>query len=195
MPGDYTVVLTANGKSYSQPLTVKMDPRVKTSEEGLTQQFGLSYRLYNELLTFAPVVEQAGEMRKQLKQIRSKLNQGALATAVDQADEKLQALLGGGGRRPGPGTEAPSLAGMRTRYLTLMRVFQEADVTPSTQAAAAVGELQQQMPPLLARWQAFTTQDLPALNAQLKRSNLPEVKVEAAVATRAAVSSQDKDEE
>jgi hypothetical protein len=194
MPGQYTVVLTVDGKSYSQLLTVKMDPRVKTSEEVLTLQFGLSYKLYNELLTLAPVVEQAGEMRKQLRQIRGKLSEGTLAAAVDQAEQKLQALVGGG-RRPGPGNEAPTLAGMRTRYLTLLNVFQEADVAPSTQATAGVAELQQQMPPLMARWQSFMTQDLPALNAQLKRSNQPEVKIDTTVASKAAASSQDKDEE
>jgi photosystem II stability/assembly factor-like uncharacterized protein len=195
MPGQYAVVLTANGKSYSQPLTVKMDPRVKTPESGLTQQFALSYELYTQLVSLAPTVEQAGDMRKQLKEIRAKLKEGTLAAAVDQADQKLQALLGGGGRRPGPGTEAPTLAGMRTRYAALFNVFQEADVAPSTQAAAGVKEIEQQLPPLLARWQAFKTQDLTALNAQLKRSNLPEVKIDAEVATKAAASSQDKDEE
>ena len=29
-PGTYTVKLTVNGKSYTQPITVKQDPRVKT---------------------------------------------------------------------------------------------------------------------------------------------------------------------
>ncbi|MGZ4879237.1 MAG: WD40/YVTN/BNR-like repeat-containing protein, partial [Candidatus Angelobacter sp.] len=46
MPGQYTVALTANGKTYSQPLTIKMDPRVKTSPAGLQQQFKLSNDLY-----------------------------------------------------------------------------------------------------------------------------------------------------
>src|SRR6185369_5435248 len=31
MPGTYTIKLTVNGQTYSQPLAVKMDPRVKTS--------------------------------------------------------------------------------------------------------------------------------------------------------------------
>jgi len=31
MPGNYTIRLTVNGKTMSQPLVVKMDPRVKTS--------------------------------------------------------------------------------------------------------------------------------------------------------------------
>ena len=32
VPGEYTVKLTANGKSRTQPLTIKLDPRVKTPQ-------------------------------------------------------------------------------------------------------------------------------------------------------------------
>ncbi|MGH8865911.1 MAG: WD40/YVTN/BNR-like repeat-containing protein, partial [Burkholderiales bacterium] len=46
LPGAYTVVLTVGGKSYEQPLTLMMDPRVKTSDGDLAQQFGLSKQLY-----------------------------------------------------------------------------------------------------------------------------------------------------
>jgi photosystem II stability/assembly factor-like uncharacterized protein len=195
MPGQYTVVLTADGKSYSQPLTVNMDPRVKTPVAGLAQQFALSQQLYNQLLTLAPAVEQANDVRKQLKDLQKKAQGDALA-AVNALDQKLQALVGGGGRRPGAGTEAPTLGGMRTRYLALFNVFQEADIAPTTQATAAVSEVEQQLPPLMARWQAIKSQDLATLNTQLKKASLPEVKVEAGLAsTRATVSSKDKDEE
>jgi hypothetical protein len=196
MPGEYTVVLTANGKTYSRPLTVKMDPRVKTPPAGLAQQFELSQQLYTQLFTLAPAVEQANDARRQLKAIRQKLNEGTLAAAVDQIDKKLQMLVGGGGRRPGAGTEQPSLAGMRTRYLALFNVFQDADVAPSTQAATGVKEISQQLPPLMARWEAIKSQDLPALNSQLKLSNLPEVKLLAIQEqAHATASSKDKDEE
>ena len=50
LPGTYTVKLTANGRSYTQPLTVRMDPRVKTGVLGLQQQFALSKRLYDALV-------------------------------------------------------------------------------------------------------------------------------------------------
>ena len=42
IPGQYTVRLTASGKSYTQPLTITMDPRVKTSAGDLQQQFALA---------------------------------------------------------------------------------------------------------------------------------------------------------
>ncbi|HLY15701.1 MAG TPA: hypothetical protein VKR61_00695 [Bryobacteraceae bacterium] len=42
LPGQYTVKLTVDGKSFSQPLTVKMDPRVKTLPADLKRQFDLA---------------------------------------------------------------------------------------------------------------------------------------------------------
>src|SRR6185369_5900963 len=37
LPGQYTVRLTVGGKAYTQPLTVKLDPRVTTPADGLAQ--------------------------------------------------------------------------------------------------------------------------------------------------------------
>jgi hypothetical protein len=187
------VVLTVNGKSYSQPLAIKMDPRVKTPLAGLQQQFKLSNELYTQLLTLSPAVEQAGAARKQLKDLESRASGEALA-AVKALDQKLQALAGGVARRPGAGTEPPSLGGLRTRFLTLLGVLQDADVTPSTQATAAVTELLGQLPPLLQRWGTVKSQDIPALNQQLRNAGLPELKLESAVRPpTAVVSSKDED--
>jgi photosystem II stability/assembly factor-like uncharacterized protein len=193
LPGQYTIVLTANGKSYSQPLTIKMDPRVKTSPAGLQQQFKLSNDLYTQLLTLSAAAEEAGALRKQLKDLQPKATGEALA-AVKALDQKLQALAGGATRRPGPGTEPPTLGGLKTKFLTLFGVFQEADVAPSTQAAAAVADLQNQLPPLMQQWNALKAKDIPALNKQLKDANLQELKLETAVLpARAAVSSKDEE--
>ncbi|MDP2958214.1 MAG: hypothetical protein Q8N53_17435 [Longimicrobiales bacterium] len=45
MPGTYTVRLTVDGVAHAQPLRVKMDPRVTTSEADLRLQFDLSVRI------------------------------------------------------------------------------------------------------------------------------------------------------
>ena len=50
MPGVYTLKLTANGTSLTQPLTVKMDPRVKSGPLALQQQFALAKRVYDALV-------------------------------------------------------------------------------------------------------------------------------------------------
>jgi hypothetical protein len=171
-----------------------MDPRVKTSLAGLQQQFKLSNDLYTQLLTLSPAAEEAGALQKQLKELQPKATGEAL-NAIKTFDQKLQALAGGATRRPGAGTEPPTLGGLKTKFLTLFGVFQEADVAPSTQASAAVADLQKQLPPLMDRWKAMQAQDIPALNQQLKNANLPELKVESALElpARATVSSKDED--
>jgi hypothetical protein len=57
-PGQYTVKLTVDGKSYTQPLTLKMDPRVTTPALGLAQQFTLSKQLYDGILGAQKTLEE-----------------------------------------------------------------------------------------------------------------------------------------
>src|SRR5215203_5464087 len=52
-PGTYTVKLTADGKSHTRPLRVRMDPRVKTPALGLQQQFRLSKQLPDAIALIA----------------------------------------------------------------------------------------------------------------------------------------------
>jgi hypothetical protein len=172
-----------------------MDPRVKTPLAGLQEQFKLSEQLYTQLLALSPAAEEAAAVRKQLKEAQKSAQGDALA-AVNALDQKLQTLAGGGGRRPGAGAEAPSLGGLKTRYLALLNVFQEVDDAPTTQAASAVAELEKQLAPVMHQWDEIKAKDIPALNQQLKKAGMPEVKMESALqAAKATVSSRDKDEE
>ncbi len=70
MPGTYRVKLTVNGQSYTQPMTVRMDPRVRTTRAGLMQQFALSKQLYDDVLADSAALEQVRLIRAQLKQLQ-----------------------------------------------------------------------------------------------------------------------------
>jgi len=50
MPGTYTVRLTVDGTVHTKPLTVRMDPRVKTPPTALREQHDLSVALYDAVL-------------------------------------------------------------------------------------------------------------------------------------------------
>ncbi|HWW59771.1 MAG TPA: glycoside hydrolase, partial [Thermoanaerobaculia bacterium] len=69
MPGTYSVRLTANGATMTQPLTVRMDPRVKTSTADLQQQFDLSMRIYTMLNRIGDV-EEAAPLRQLLETLQ-----------------------------------------------------------------------------------------------------------------------------
>ena len=58
-PGTYTVKLTVDGKTYSQPIVVKADPRVKTPALAMQQVYTLSKALYDETLAAAAALDAA----------------------------------------------------------------------------------------------------------------------------------------
>ncbi len=109
--------LTVDGKSYTQPLTLKMDPRVKTTPLGLAQQFTLSKQLYDGVLDAQKALDEIRGLREQIRTRRASLSprqvsgqagepgRSAESLALQTLDQKLAALEGdaGGGGRGGGG--------------------------------------------------------------------------------------------
>lgn len=174
MPGNYTVVLTADGKTYSQPLKVTMDPRVKTSTADLQEQYRLSKQVYDDALKLTDGINKANQLRAQLKDRHA---QGAAAEAITDFEKKLDEIAGETGRRRGRGVApSESLGSVRGQLLMLMGILQDADVAPTTQTVAAVTEVQKKVPEALQNWETFERQELPAFNRQLKAAGLEELK-------------------
>ncbi len=164
MPGNYTVVLTVDGQKYTQPLTVAMDPRVKTSPADLKKQFDVSNQVYEDLLALQPAVEQADAARAQLKALREKAS-GPEAAKLDETGKKLDALAGSERMWWRP-SNAESLIGTRDSLLELLNMLQEADEAPTMQLAAAVPKLHQAATSLIGQWKQFAATELAPLNMQ-----------------------------
>jgi len=73
LPGNYTVTLLVNGKTLTQPLVVRMDPRVKTTPAAWAEQFRVSKQLYDDEQKAGP-----GPLQTQM---------AALQRAIQAADE------------------------------------------------------------------------------------------------------------
>ena len=173
MPGAYTVVLTVGGKSYTQPLVVKMDPRVKTSTAELAQQFASSKQLYDEWLQLEPISARLNSLNRELTNLRARAGQSPVVAQIDALGKKLQELTGSGNTRPGA---APGLA-VLTRLRTLFGLIQDVDLAPTPRVVAAVNELQRESRTLAERWRAIESQDIPALNRQLQAVGLPAIEM------------------
>ena len=164
MPGKFTAVLTVDGQKYTQPLTVEMDPRVRTSAADLQKQFDLSSQVYADVLALQPVVDRAAAARAQLKVMRDKAS-GAEAAKLDEVSKKLNAVAGGEGRRRrGPHTD--SLGGTRDSLLQMLTMLQEVDLAPTTQAAQALPKLHQSTTALIQQWNQFEAAELAPLKTQ-----------------------------
>jgi photosystem II stability/assembly factor-like uncharacterized protein len=176
MPGKYKVVLTANGQKHAQDLTLVMDPRVKTPAAGLEQQFELSQQVYEDLLKLQPVNDQVEQLRVQIKAQRAKSPAPADAAKLDAFSQKLDEFAGAEGRRRRRGNQqAPTLSSVRGSLFEVFSVLQDADVTPTPQAAQAVPTLNQSTQSLLKQWEEIQKSELPQLKSQLGIGALPQV--------------------
>jgi photosystem II stability/assembly factor-like uncharacterized protein len=174
MPGKYTVVLKVGGKSYQQPLTLLMDPRVKTSQADLAEQFRLSKQLYDEWLALNSISESVRTIRVRIAELRPKLPVGDLKTHVDALAEKLQTLAGAAGGGPGAGAATVATVATTTgRLRTLFNLMEHVDLAPTPQAAAAVPDIVKDSQSLQEKWQALKTQNISALNLELRAAGLP----------------------
>jgi hypothetical protein len=91
-PGGYTVRLTAAGQTLTQPLRVRMDPRVRIQPSALDRQFRLSMRLYDAINRTFDLGEPARPLHQQLLQLYAAV-QGADAAPTAQAAAQAEELL------------------------------------------------------------------------------------------------------
>ncbi len=136
MPGKYTVKLTVDGKSLTQPLIVKMDPRVKTPQEGLARQFALSMQVYEDMK----------RVSGSLEQIRSLGESARNAKAGELAGEEESPR-----RRPANGPD--TLRSVSAQLSQLFEALQSADIAPTAQLAAAVADRHRAAEALMKRFE------------------------------------------
>jgi hypothetical protein len=180
-PGQYTVKLTVNGKTYSQPLVVKQDPRVKTPALAMQQVYSLSKAAYYGALEAQDAAKQAHGVRDQIAKLKAQAS-GAVAQALADLDNKLEALEGtaavggrGRGRGAAPSAAADSLNGASASLAGVMNLLQGADVRPTAVQLDAIAGARTAASQAMARWTSVKTVDLVALNAQLRAAGLPAI--------------------
>jgi photosystem II stability/assembly factor-like uncharacterized protein len=176
LPGQYLVRFTANGHTFNTPLTVKMDPRVKTPRQGLVQMFQLQTRLASMMTRSTEGVTQARSAHEQLQKLAGKAN-GPVADAISALDKKVSALLGVGGGFFAPASPKPTLSRINGEAATLYSEVGRADATPSLAQTSAVAETEKTFAAVSAQWKQMKTVDLPALNKSLHDASLPEVQL------------------
>ena len=183
LPGSYIVKFTANGKSTSQPLVIKMDPRVNASQEALTQQFRAASRLTDTLGEVTAANQQAEELKKQIdSRTKEAAANAELAAALAQLKQKLSEIAGSEGREEFgvfglalPGQGQPTLHKTSVALGGLLFIVQSADAAPTADAMTAVDKWQAAGADVLARWKALDV-DRASVNTLLQNAKLPPLK-------------------
>src|SRR2546422_2383305 len=187
-PGNYIVRLTANGKSSTQPLAIKMDPRVKATQAELMRQFELASRLAARLGEVSSAMQQAGELRKQIEARKKESSGNAeLQQALAALEKKIEvpaeadsdAYFGLFGLAV-PGEVNPPLPKVAAALTGMLTIVESAEAAPTADAATASEKWEASAQAALARWTALQREEIVSVNAFLQKANLKPLKIEPA---------------
>jgi hypothetical protein len=171
MPADYSVVLTAGGKSFTQPLPLKMDPRVKASPADLTKQFELSKVLFETRAALQPIGKAYESLVSELAKAKEKAGDKPVKEQVEALTKKLQEFADPARIRAGQSLELDVLS----KVASLFGDLQEVDAAPTPQAEAAANEIQSVAKSVAERWRAIA-QEVVTLNDALAAAGLEKIK-------------------
>ena len=176
LPGAYTARFTVNGKSYTSPFTVKMDPRVQISASSLENKFQFEMRLASLLSETSKAALQAGSVRDSLQKLNEQAT-GPTRDAVQTFQAKLNALLG----TPGAAAsgDAITLTRVNGQVVTLYGQVWQVDAEPTKAQSEAFVAVDRDAADVMKQWTTLETTDLPALNRALQGVKLPEVQIDA----------------
>jgi photosystem II stability/assembly factor-like uncharacterized protein len=177
LPGSYTARLTANGKTYTAPFVVKMDPRVKISSVSLEKKFQFEVRLASLLSETSRAVLQAGSIREPLQKLSQQAT-GPIHDSVEAFQNKLAAVLGASSGFSAPPSGDVTLTRVNGQVAVLYGQVWQVDAEPTASQSEATTAAEHDASEVIKRWDALKTSDLPALNRALSEANLPAVRIE-----------------
>jgi len=187
LPGQYTVRLIVDGTTYSQPLTVQMDPRLHVSAAELQQQFDISREAGESLSQVSQAAGQAQALRTRISRILAQPSMSStagealkgLASKVDEVAGVVPAA-----NPDDAGVALPSNDRSSLRYLqgVLQRILQSVnngEAAPTQGALDGLRAAQQTLATTLSKWDQIKNTSLPQVNAVLKENSLPSLLLDA----------------
>ncbi len=197
MSGVYTVKLLVDGKTYSQPLTIKIDPRVKATPAELTQLTSAELRVASAMKSSAEAIASIRALQADLAALNGKVS-GAAADALAAVQKKTVDIAGdapvagagrggrggggggGGGGRGAAATGPETLPRLSGEYGAVYGLMDTSDTAPTATQLAVLTKLNLDFTKLMAQWAGLKTKDIPALNEQMKKAGLPPIQIKAA---------------
>jgi photosystem II stability/assembly factor-like uncharacterized protein len=152
-PGTYVVRLTVDSTVIEQPIVVRLDPRVTTTDGDLRLQSDYSltcYRSYQELQAIREAID-------------VKLNNPKAKWAKGKKEQVVAFRGSGSPDNPdvlyGSITEVllsqETIVGLQDKFLHMMAILQSADVKPTAQAMLAIDKLKTRKEEMVSRWKAL----------------------------------------
>jgi photosystem II stability/assembly factor-like uncharacterized protein len=166
VPGQYEAVLSVGEQTYRQTITVRMDPRVKTTQADLVEQFNLDRKLtdamrettarYNEVAAFKKTVEDRQKLLDHNTQAKD-AHDALTAFAKD-----LDSMETGTDETPGFGVLNREIARLAT-------MVEEGDTRPSATLVSAAEDNLASLQKVQAQWQKIKAERVASVNSLLQK--------------------------
>jgi hypothetical protein len=170
-PGTYTVKLTVDGKSETAPVTVKMDPRVKMTQDELVALHSAQMAMADSLSSVSQADLDAHAVEEQL----NAPGDADVASQVAPYKDALEKVLKGDSSQHRPGIdEVTGESGQ------LYAELEGTDAVPTDALLQAAQHVEHEGTEVVPVWETFRTQQLPALNEVLRKAGHPEINLQKA---------------
>ena len=133
-PGTYAVRLTARGKTETQPLVLRMDPRVTVAPEAIARQLAVAQDA-------AAWMDRSLAAIEELETLRKKLAPPSGPPPEKDAAARLAPFEGAGG-----------FARLHRRFASVFEAVESADAAPTAQAEAELQRTKAEFEALEAKW-------------------------------------------
>jgi photosystem II stability/assembly factor-like uncharacterized protein len=173
LPGEYQLTLTTNEQTFTQPLTVKMDPRLRVSAADLTEQFSSSTKLVELRKQLEPIGKTYALIVSQIEKLAEAKSDQSLADKIAALRQKLEAMASPARVRAGGPLEFDLLEKVKS----LFNELQQVDAAPTTQQMMAVDDLGRMSQTVIKNWETVPS-EVGSLNPQLTAAGLTPIKLD-----------------
>jgi photosystem II stability/assembly factor-like uncharacterized protein len=179
LPGMYQVRLTVLGKSYTAPLEIKADPRLKVSADDLAKQFDLLLKIREKVTETDDAIIQMRDVREQITAINTRLKNDPRAKVIADAgkavDKKMtvveEALIQTKAKSGQDVLNFP--VRLNNDLVALGGVVESADTAPTKQSYEVFDMLTKEVDEQLEKWKAILSTDVASYNNLVKQQDVP----------------------
>ncbi len=173
LPGHYTVVLKAGGKTLRQPLTVTMDPRVHTSTADLQAALTFSQQVDHALAQASVGAAQQRSVTSQLEKLAAKLQDGTGHASLLADVKVVQARL----KAPEDAKldKAADFDAIGGILAGVEADMESADVAPNQGQREVLANCNARLQRSQTDWRSLQQHALAKLDADLKAAGMPAI--------------------
>lgn len=186
-PGKYTLRLTVNGQTFTQPLTILKDPHAPSSDADIDASVKTLLRIRDDITRTSDMVNRIEWMRKQLEDVDAMLadqkSKADLRKSVQQMDQKMQSVEFKLLARQQANSDDKYYTDAYKVYLNLIWLNGEvgtgagdvaggADFAPTPASLEVLQNIEKSLSEATADYQSLMTQQLPAFDRTLTQQGI-----------------------